>query len=315
MCTYNGSQYLWEQLQSIASQNPLPGELIVCDDGSADHTVDLLRTFAAQSTFRVQVFVNEERLGPAKNFEKAIRLCTGDVIVLADQDDIWKPRKLAALLSAFEQHPEAVYAFSDADLVKADGTLLDQRLWDTVVLRKKWERFSGPEQLKTLLKQNVVTGATMAFRSRFKDIFLPVPPGWMHDYWIAVLGSALYTGIPIPEALIQYRQHAMQVVGTVNKPFPQMLAALAANRNSRGQKVEIFRSLSERIQAVSELVSCPAASLQLIQELRIHLSNREKIRSARRISRIAKVIAETFTGRYQRYSESWRSIARDLLMQ
>jgi len=315
MCTYNGSKYLWEQLQSIASQTQLPSELVICDDGSADNTAQLLQTFAAQAAFHVQVVSNKERLGPAKNFEKAIRLCTGDIIVLSDQDDIWKPQKLATLLSAFEEHPEAVYAFSNAELVNADGTPQNLRLWDTVEIRKNWERFSGPEQLKILLKQNVVTGATMAFRSKFRDIFLPVPPGWMHDYWIAALGSALYTGIPIPEPLILYRQHAMQVVGTVNKPLPQMLASLASNRNSRVEKVEAFRVFFERIQGVSELLPCPDASLRLIQEQRIHLLNREKIRSARRVARISKVLVEAFTGRYQRYSESWRSIARDLLMQ
>src|SRR5580658_5936011 len=86
MCTYNGSPFLDEQLQSIVSQRRLPDEMVICDDGSSDKTISILRDFAGLATFPVQVFRNEKRLGPAKNFEKAISHCGGDIIILSDQD-------------------------------------------------------------------------------------------------------------------------------------------------------------------------------------------------------------------------------------
>lgn len=95
MCTYNGSAFLQEQLDSIAAQTRLPDELVICDDGSSDSTVDIVERFAHGVSFRVQLFRNPQNLGSTRNFEQAMRLCTGDLIALSDQDDVWMPEKLA----------------------------------------------------------------------------------------------------------------------------------------------------------------------------------------------------------------------------
>ena len=70
LCTYNGERFLWEQLESLARQTQLPDELVVCDDCSTDHTVDLVHKFALTAPFKVRVFVNEQQAGVTKNFEK-----------------------------------------------------------------------------------------------------------------------------------------------------------------------------------------------------------------------------------------------------
>ena len=88
MCTYNGARFLREQLESIASQIRLPDELVVCDDGSTDATLAILTEYAKAVRFPVRIQCNTSRLGPAKNFEQAISLCKGEIIVLSDQDDI-----------------------------------------------------------------------------------------------------------------------------------------------------------------------------------------------------------------------------------
>src|SRR5713101_1538304 len=97
MCTYYGARFLQEQLESIAAQTRLPDELVVCDDRSADGSVEIVRNFAKSAPFPVQLEINETNLGAIKNFEKAIGLCEGETIALADQDDIWKPQKLSRL--------------------------------------------------------------------------------------------------------------------------------------------------------------------------------------------------------------------------
>src|SRR3712207_5989304 len=94
LCTYDGARYLPEQLESLARQRRLPDELVVCDDGSADDTVDVVRRFADRAPFAVRLSLNPQNLGFVKNFEQAIRLCRGDLIALADQDDVWHPQKL-----------------------------------------------------------------------------------------------------------------------------------------------------------------------------------------------------------------------------
>src|SRR5580704_19315016 len=87
LCTCNGGRFLAEQLQSIASQTRLPQELVICDDASTDDTVSMIQGFSRTAPFPVKLFQNAERPGPAKNFDKAIRLCEGEIIFLCDQDD------------------------------------------------------------------------------------------------------------------------------------------------------------------------------------------------------------------------------------
>src|ERR1700704_2935070 len=107
LCMYNGADFLSEQLESIAAQTRLPDELVVCDDGSSDDSTDIVRNFAKNASFPVRLEVNEKNLGSTKNFEKAIGLCNGDIISLADQDDVWKLHKLAVLEAALKNHPQA----------------------------------------------------------------------------------------------------------------------------------------------------------------------------------------------------------------
>src|SRR5687767_9778204 len=117
MCTYNGGRFVAEQLASLSAQTRLPDELVVCDDGSTDSTVDVINEFAVSAPFPVRAHVNETNLGSTKNYEKAIRFCAGDLIALADQDDVWLPAKLARIEQAFARSPGVGLVFSDAEAV------------------------------------------------------------------------------------------------------------------------------------------------------------------------------------------------------
>src|ERR1700688_2975817 len=105
MCTCNGVAYLRQQLDSIAGQSRLPNELVVCDDHSTDSSVPIIEQYATTVAFPVRLHVNGQRLGVTKNFEKAISLCKGDLIALADQDDVWFAEKLARLEARFANTP------------------------------------------------------------------------------------------------------------------------------------------------------------------------------------------------------------------
>src|SRR5882672_9093136 len=132
MCIYNGARFLPRQLESIAAQTRLPDELVVCDDGSSDESRAIVRWFANDAPFTVRLEINERNLGSTRNFGKAIGLCEGDVIALSDQDDVWKPQKLAHLWQVLQQNPGAGYVFSNADLIDERGSPLGRELWDSV---------------------------------------------------------------------------------------------------------------------------------------------------------------------------------------
>lgn len=221
LCTYNGDRFLWEQLQSLARQTQLPDELVVCDDRSSDHTIDLLHKFAKTAPFKVRISVNERQLGITKNFEKALTACEGDILFLCDQDDRWEPEKIARMTQYLEQNPSLNVAFSDAALIDEQGELLSTGFWQVVRLHPlQLDQWQKGESIKIMLIGNRVAGCTMALRKSFLHRVVPFPddvPEFLHDTWIAFTASVLDQIRYLPERLVHYRQHAEQQVGTKPK--------------------------------------------------------------------------------------------------
>src|SRR5262249_5957954 len=161
-------------------------ELVVCDDGSTDATLPFLEDYARRIGFPLHIQRNSHRLGPAQNFGQAISLAHGDVIVLSDQDDVWRPDKVQIIEQVLSDNPDAGYAFSDALLIDEVGRPLHANLWDQVSFNRQRRALfrRGPmDQVRVMLGRNVVTGATMAFRASLRDMLVPIPDFWMHDEW------------------------------------------------------------------------------------------------------------------------------------
>ncbi|HEV2116436.1 MAG TPA: glycosyltransferase family 2 protein [Terriglobales bacterium] len=310
MCTYNGARYVREQLHSIAGQSVVPDELVICDDASTDHTVELVEEFATHSSVPVRLRCNPATLGCTANFEQAIRLCRGEIIVLADQDDVWKPTKLGAIAVSFARNPAAGYVFSDAEIVDEHSDRLPMSLWDLVGFAP--QQFPPSQQFAMLLRRNLVTGAAMAFRTSLRDLLLPIPDDWGHDYWIALLGSIFSYGVPIPQRLFFYRRHLAQHRGCGRDTFLQKVkTSMAAEADYRAKAARITK-LRQRVAACARTAACPSAYLQLVAEKELHFSRRALIRSAHGGTRIARLLNEAVSGRYQRFSSSWSSVIRDL---
>lgn len=310
MCTYNGARYVRQQLESIARQTAAPDEVVICDDASTDQTAQIVETFAAHSAVRVRLIRNTGTLGCTGNFERAIGLCRGDIIVLADQDDIWKPKKLARISETFASNPGAGYVFSDADIVSEQGEHLGFSLWQTLGFEAP--HFIACRQLEMLLKRNLVTGAAMAFRSSLGSVLLPIPAAWSHDYWIALLGSIFAYGVPISKRLLFYRRHFGQQLGCGHDTFAARVRTSLAAEPDYYAKAARVAEVRQRAEACARRVNCPPEHLRLLKEKQLHLSRRALIRSAPGGDRIARLVSEATSGRYQRFSFSWGSMIRDL---
>lgn len=218
MCSYNMAPYIGAQLDSLARQNRMPDELVVCDDGSLDETVAIVRRFATLAPFPVWIFENEERLGCNKNFDKAISLCQGDIIFLCDHDDIWRPDKIA-LIADMMQDERTGAAFGDAAVVAADLAPLGFTLWDTCDFNpERRDRFAAGAQFSELMRNNVMQGAAAAFRASFRNAIMPIPKEWQHDYWIALLVSASSEIRFTERCVLEYRQHGRNLIGA-GQPF------------------------------------------------------------------------------------------------
>lgn len=213
LCTYNGAVYLNEQLKSIAAQTRTPDELVISDDKSTDDTLSLIEDFAATADFPVRFSVNESNLGTAKNFEKAIGLCRGDVIVLSDQDDVWHSDKLESIERIFQAKPQLSLVFSNAEVVDDTLRFLDHTLFDWVHFDDQKQRLvKSGRALDLQLRENLVLGATVAFRANLKELVLPISGTGplVHDGWIVLLIAAVGEIDFINRPLLKYRQHSAQ---------------------------------------------------------------------------------------------------------
>ena len=314
MCTFNGAAFLAEQLQSLAAQDRLPGELVVCDDGSSDATPSILRGFAARAPFPVRLEVNRQNLGSTQNFAKAVSLCRGRIIFLADQDDVWKPQKVRRLAEVISADPGVGLAFSDARLVDAQGEPSGHTLWQSLLFQPAEQaRFNTAGAFDLLLRRNVVTGTTMAFCSDFRELLLPVPSGWVHDGWFALLLAAVARGWAASEPLVDYRQHARQQIGA----RPETLLDKYRRRKRQGRGLyaataDNYAQAWERLSRAEDRLldrSILAALAGKIDHWRTRA--RMRVDPAWRGPTIAR---ELVRGSYERYSAGWKSVAEDVLL-
>jgi glycosyltransferase involved in cell wall biosynthesis len=221
LCTCNGERFLAEQLQSLFSQTSAVDEIIVCDDASTDRTLAIVNRFIDEHPGIIALYVNDQRLKPVKNFEKAIRLCSGDVIFLSDQDDVWLPRKVEVMMECLSENPSALLLFTNGDLINESGKRLDGTLWEhwgfDLATRTLW--LDNDYAFRSLLRGvNKITGATVAFRSVLKESIFPfeMSDRYWHDAWLSLF-AAKCNGLRFMDlSLINYRIHSRQLVGVGN---------------------------------------------------------------------------------------------------
>ena len=220
LCTYNGEKFIREQIGSYLTQTVLPDEIIVCDDGSSDDTVSIVRQYLeANKGIKWQLIQNEKTLGTNKNFEKAVGFCSGDFIFFSDQDDVWRNEKIEQTISFFNKNRECEAIFSNAILIDENGKELPDSLLDLTFFESDIRGKYKIDDLLywSILLGNIMTGATMAIRRSALRVILPFQLNlkrklW-YDGWIGFsLMSTNCVGF-IDQTLTKYRLHAGQQVG------------------------------------------------------------------------------------------------------
>lgn len=320
MCTYNGADFLPAQLASIAEQTRPPDEIIVCDDASTDRTRALLESFARTSAIPVSLYFSDQNTGSVKNFERAISLCTGNIIALSDQDDVWRSDKLQVIEETFSRNPATGLVFSDAEIVDKNLKPLGQQIWNEVGFdAHKQKLIRGGRSLEVLVTGWTVTGATMAFRSEYVKLALPIPTdiAMIHDGWIALTVASVADVAFIEEPLIKYRQHERQQIGVPKRPVTQPERGLQAwesalrRRNSAADLHGILSVLEERLIAQQNSFDCRRA-LAFAGDYSLHLDVRANL-PRKRLSRVPRILRELLTMRYHEYANGFKSAAKDLV--
>jgi glycosyltransferase involved in cell wall biosynthesis len=309
LCTYNGERFVAAQVKSILGQTRAPDLLVACDDASTDGTFALLQSLKASSPVRFDLVRNPANLGYLRNFEQAMARCEADIVVLSDQDDEWRADRLAQLENAFAAAPALGGVFSDAEIVDERLASLGYGVLDALHAdRDEREALGAGRLFPALLKRNLVTGATLAFRRSWLPELLPIPQAAVHDEWIALVIAARGSLRFLPERLIRYRQHGGNQIGARRLTVGDRARLLAKPRRAQNQRtLEVMRALAARLTGRVD-----APTLAEIEHKIAHLERRIGLPTAR-LGRLAGVLGEIGNARYFRYSSGWRAIVRDLL--
>ena len=308
MCTYNGEAYLAEQLDSIIYQSRPPDEIVICDDNSTDNTFSILEEYRQKFPDLIRLYRNEANLGPAKNFEKAISLCTKSLIALSDQDDVWRYDKLEKLAQKFQAEPRLGLVFSNAERIDSDGNVLKGDLWQIVGFdRRTKAAVKSGDSFWALLRRPFVTGCTMMFDTKLREICLPieVEEPFLHDRWISMVAAASSRVDFLDEMLVAYRQHTSNVAGarktSLKKSFVNF-CQLAVLKHA--QVVEYTQALNNLERLLTRLASTEIEQDQLfmIQEKTDFFKFRVELRLGRGSWRqkTSSLMSTWFRGSYRR---------------
>ncbi len=174
--TFAGERFLAEALGSVVSQTHEHLEVIVCDDGSSDATLDIASAFAADDP-RIRVERNPTQLGPVGNFERCLSLASGPYVKYLMQDDVLEPDAIERLVGALAAADDVVLATSrrvrideagrplpdrpETEPVSRVDTVLDGRALGDLVLEENLNRIGEPS---TVLFRRAALGGSAPFR-------------------------------------------------------------------------------------------------------------------------------------------------------
>lgn len=292
VATWNGAAFVEQQLASILGQDRRPDEVIVCDDGSTDRTLAIVSGLRAETAVPLTVIEQPRRLGVAGNVESGVRRATGDVIALADQDDVWRADKLARVEAALGDGPRLM--FSDGRILGSTGTL-----WDSMGLSQRdRRRLTGGRVLEQVLRWNPVTGATVAFTADLREVLVPFSAAGFHDAWMALISAAVATVTAVPDQLIDYRLHGSNLAGVPPTGHAARLQQRRAQEDLRGRESQFFEDAVDRLTAAG----APADALAQVHRKLAFVRSRATLPPSlpRRAATVARHLV---TGRYRRYSK------------
>lgn len=217
LATYNSSNFIREQLDSLYNQTLLDWTIYVHDDGSTDNTLDIIEEYR-QKYGNIEVIApNIKHLGPKKNFMFLLGNVEADYYFFCDHDDVWLPFKIELSINSIKEKENGgskpVIFHSDCTIVDGNLNVIDKSMWHYARII--------PEIMhnkKYVMTSCFITGCTLCINNKAKKIIPPIPDNAiMHDWWIglnAVLKNA--TVISSHKQTILYRLHGKNDSGINN---------------------------------------------------------------------------------------------------
>ncbi len=200
MAVHNGALFLRQQIESILPQLNQGDELIISDDTSTDSTLGIIKSY---HDARICLLPPQRFGHPSKNFEYVLGHCKNEIIFLADQDDVWHPRKIEIMVNEL----------NSCDLVVCDCQLIDET--GKVINPSFFELNRSQNGLINNLMRNSFVGCCMGFQRKILKKTLPFPLKIaMHDQWIGLIAQRYFKVKFIPQTLVDHRRHTSNYTST-----------------------------------------------------------------------------------------------------
>lgn len=213
--THDSERWIETTLRSIVDQSRTPDAVVIIDDASTDHTLDIVaKVMGNDVEVRPTDSTASDRITRiAQNFEQGVRACEGhDIVVLGDHDDIWHESRVDHQVTLLGEYPTASMVASDGTLVDTAGQPVGGRLRTVFPVDEAFNVLSPAQQMRFTLRHSIATGGASALRpALFPD--LSVPPDWLHDRWWSLVATAQESMLVDDTVVIDYRVTESQEVG------------------------------------------------------------------------------------------------------
>ncbi|QZO96642.1 glycosyltransferase family 2 protein [Riemerella anatipestifer] len=204
--TYNGSEHIAQQIESILQQPYENITIHLRDDGSKDDTVNIIKSFSNKYPNVILYQDLNNNLGLVKNVEYLLTKCSGDLIFLADQDDVWYEDKIKTFLSYYK--PTDTPTLLHSNCMVTDGDLNERGLFLD-------DNPASNKRIENSYFHYFVQGASSMINKSLKNKILPFPNNiYIHDRYIHFMAELFGERVYIPQPTIWYRQHGANLIGS-----------------------------------------------------------------------------------------------------
>ena len=301
LCSYNGQEYLSEQLDSLVNQTRMPDEIVVLDDNSNDKTWAIIQDYKEMYPEIFKIHQNNSNLGVTKNFEACISACRGDAIAICDQDDIWCEKKLKRQ-SAHLSPSKPMLVHHNSQIVNKHKNPI-QGAWQSLGYSEP-DVLAINEYFDHLVDRFSIPGHTMLLSDQLREYALPIPDCFTYDLYIALIASMVGELYAMSDRLVYWRQHdeaaSTRPALSIADHGQQILQSIL-RESSYEENIEQWGVLEQKVNELASDLTGDA------QDFRSSLDERYKYDSSRAkiynsdsciADRIAEVFANTYNRRY-----------------